>query len=158
MHKLDLNTLSVVLNKELGSLTISAYKMNKKYKLGIDDMTDMTKKQFEILRAAHDTAFMVLLLGGGSEKADGVKYNYRSSPLWTDLVVWLGEFDLNGFSTADIKATLPSHLNKCAMQTVASAMRDLGYENRRMYEGEGPNRKQARRWHKHRVEPAPSFM
>lgn len=64
MNKFNVETLSVVLNIELGEMFTKTVALNKKHKLGIEDFSDMTRKQFDIVRAAHDTAYMVLLLGG----------------------------------------------------------------------------------------------
>lgn len=151
MNKFSVETLSVVLNIELGEMFTKTVALNKKHKLGIEDFSNMTRKQFDIVRAAHDTAYMVLLLGGEEDKT---AYDYKNTPLWSDLIGWLSEYDLNEFTTKDIKATLPNHLKRCSLQTIAAAMRSQGYENKRMYIGEGEHRKQARLWYKFQVDPS----
>lgn len=154
MNTLSIENLSMILNIELGEMLIKATAIDKKYNLGVIDFDNLERVQYDVIRSALDTDYMVSVIRG--EPSDR-KYNYSRTPIYRDLVAWLSDYNLNEFSTADVKATLPNHLKKCGMQTVAAAMRALGYENKMVYlEKEGSNKKQGRRWYKY--EPTVSFM
>lgn len=151
MEILSIEELSVVLNIELGEMFVKATKLNKDHNLGIENYYNITRTQYDVIRSVFDTGYLVSLLQG--EKSDR-KYSYNKSPEWRDLVAYLSEYDLNGFSTADIKQTFPNHLKRCGTQTVAAAMRSIGYESKVMYLENG---KQGRRWNKYDVTPV-SFL
>jgi len=153
METLSIEELSVVLNIELSEMFVRATKLNKDYNLGIENYYKLTRTQYDVIRSVFDTGHLVSLLRG--EKSDR-KYSYNKTPVWRDLVSYLSEYNLNGFSTADIKATLPSNLKRCGTQTVAAAMRSIGYESKVMYLEKG-KRKQGRRWNKYDVTPI-SFL
>lgn len=149
MENLDIETLSVMLGINLADMTVKAAKINKKHKLGIEDFYNMTRTQYDVIRAIHDQEYLVFLLGGSPSDC---KYDYKKSPVWINLIKWMKDYDLNQFSTSEIKESLPVELKTAGIQTIAAAMRSLGYENKRMYVGEGPTRKQARLWYKYKVE------
>ena len=151
METLSIETLSVALNIELGEMFVKATALDKKYNLGIIDFYKLDRMQYDVLRSALDLDYMVSLIRGEPSET---KYNYSRTPVWRDLVAHLSDYDLNEFSTKDIKATLPKHLSKCGMQTVAAAMRSLGYENKMVYLDKG---KQGRRWFKYNPAPV-SFL
>ena len=80
----------------------------------------------------------------GARKSDR-KYNYQNTPDYIELQQWLSEINLTGFSTKDVKQSLPDHITHRGHQTIAAAMREAGYENRVVVLD---THKQGRRWFK----------
>lgn len=141
---MKLTDLAKHLNINAADLLVTASQMNVKYDLGIDDLTDLTQVQYNIIRSSLDTDFMVQLMRG--DKTDR-KYNYTKSPAYLDLLTYLSDNDVNGCSTEDVSKRYNGP--ECGKQTVAAAMRASGYESKMVYlEGGG----QGRRWF------LPSFM
>jgi len=154
MNTLSIENLSVILNIDKNDLFVKATAIDRKYSLGITDFTNLDRVHYDIIRANYDTGYLVSIISG--EPTDR-KYNYTKSPVYRDLVTWLSDYNLNEFSTADIKGTLPDHLKGCGIQTVAAAMRNMGYESKMVYLKKG-SKKQGRRWFKYITDETPSFL
>jgi len=142
---MNITTLAEKLNIETGQLLINANNLNSKYKLGITGFDDLTRTQYDIIRASLDTDHLVHLLKGDKR---GGTYNYQNTPDYVDLHKWVEDLDLNSFSTKDIKESLPDHITHRGHQVIAAAMRANGYESKVVILDNG---KQGRRWHKQEV-------
>lgn len=142
---MNITLLSKQLNIESGQLLIKANNLNSEYELGITDFNNLTRTQYDIIRASLDTSHLVQLLNGDKR---GGKYNYQNAPDYLDLQQWVSENDLNSFSTKDIRQSLPDYITHRGPQTIAAAMRAAGYESKTDTLDTG---KQGRRWHKPEV-------
>ena len=137
---MNITLLSKQLNIESGQMLIKANNLNIKYELGITDFNNITRTQYDIIRASLDTMYLVQLLNGDKR---GGKYNYQNAPDYLDLQQWVGDYDLDGCSTKDIRQSLPDYIRSRGHQTIAAAMRTAGYESRVVILDNG---KQGRRW------------
>lgn len=151
---MDMKTLSEQLSIDVNALLIKITHLNNEHKLDIDDVDNLTVEQYDIIRASLDTTYLVKLIRKG-DKSDR-KYNYQKTPDYRDLVHWLSQHDLNGVSTSAIKQSLPDNIVHRGHQTIAAAMRSLGYTSNVTYLGHGS---QGRRWSKEVASPdTPSFL
>lgn len=140
---MDINTLAEQLDTDVSTLLSHITDLDRTYDLGITDVYNLTRKQYEIIRSVYDVAYLVRLLKGG--KSDR-KYDYRNTPDYHDLCDWIKVNNLHCTSTKEIQSKLPSHICSRGKQTIACAMRAEGYETKVMYLGDG---KQGRRWVNH---------
>ena len=145
---MDIKELAATINRNPFELLIEVERLNSDHQLGITNFADLTRTQYDIIRASMDTAYLVTLFDGDKR---GGKYNYQSTLNYADINTWVGDIDLDGFSTADIKESLPDHITHRGHQVIAAIMRSNGYESRVVVLDNG---KQGRRWSK----PVVSFL
>lgn len=140
INTMNINELSKQLKMETEDLLVMVTRLNLKHKLGIDDFSEMTRPQYDVIRSLLDADYLVKLIM--VSKTDR-KYNYQKTQGYVDLQQWISENNLNEFSTKDVKQSLPEPAANCGMQNIAAAMRAAGYESRVIYLDNG---KQGRRW------------
>jgi len=143
---MDITTLADKLGMEQGALLIEIDRLNTLHDLGISDCYNLTHVQSNIIRASIDTYYLVTLLGATPSNQ---KNNYNNSHDYIAIKDWVGEYDLNNYSTQDIKQALPVHIvNKC-QQAIASVMKSSGYESKVVILDSG---KQGRRWFNYAID------
>ena len=149
---MNIKLLSEKLNIELGEMLVKVTCFDATHKLGITDVNDMTRTQYDIIRASLDTNYLVKLLNGDKR---GGKYNYQNTPGYIDMEEWVSSQNLNNFSTKQVIESLPEHITGQGMPAVAAAMKYSGYESRMMGLDNG---KQGRRWFKDELWGQVSFI
>ena len=137
---MNISTIAEKLNMDQGSLLVEINRLNTSYDLGISDNYNLTNIQYNIIRASMDTRYLVTLLGATPSNQ---KNNYNNSHDYVAIMEWVGDYDLNNYSTKDIKHSLPSHISNKSQQAIASVMKSSGYESRVVILDNG---KQGRRW------------
>lgn len=150
---MHINDLAGQLGMDVNDLLAKASKLNSEYELKIKDFAHLSRIQYDLIRCALDTKYMVKLIRGGSH---GGKYNYESTPSYLDLEKWITENNLNGKGTLEIQEMLPDFITHRGSQTIAAAMKANDYYNRVVMLDSG---KQGRRWFKDEMwKDEPSFM
>jgi len=133
-----------ILAEQLGiadylDLVVRVEVLNREYKLGLSS-SEFTRAQYDTVRSLLDPVYLVKLLNTGNSDR---KYDYTSTPDFPHIDQWVSDNILNGFSTADIKHSLPDHITHRGHQVIASVMRSNGYESKVVTLDTGG---QGRRW------------
>ena len=149
---MNIQLLSEKLGFTVSDMLAKVTYINATHKLGITDVNDMTRTQYDIIRATFDTNYLVKLLNGDKR---GGKYNYQNTPGYIDMEEWVSSQNLNNFSTKQVMQSLPVHVTGQGMPAVAAAMKYSGYESRVMMLDNG---KQGRRWFKDELWDQVSFL
>lgn len=124
---MDVETLSIELGMDLHTMMTKVSEMNLKHDLRIEDTTQLTRTQYDIIRSAFDTGYLVSLLKGDKR---GGKYNYTNSHGYIDAMDWIHQNNLSGKSLKEVGELLPPTLKSVGRQTLAAAMKASGYVSR----------------------------
>lgn len=151
---MNITLLSEQIKMNAPDLLVVVTQLNMKHKLGVEDFSNLTDRQYNTIRALLDPVYLVKLLGCG--KSDR-KYNYHYTPSYAHIEQWISERDINGVSTKEIQDQLPDFVTQRGHQVVGAAMRAAGYESRVIVLDTG---KQGRRWFNDVLlsKPEPSFL
>jgi hypothetical protein len=130
-------------------------KMDAQYNLNLSNYYELNRYHYDFIRASLDTRYLLECLKSVKRRGSkpGEMCDRTKVRGYSELFDHLMGFDLDEFSTADIRASLPDNLSHCSQQMIATAMRNLGYTNKTVVLD---NQKQGRRWFKD-AKPA-SFM
>lgn len=139
--------------KQLGidrnDLLVKVSQMNLEFDLGIKELDNLTRTQYDIVRSALDLKYMVKLFKGGKV---GAKYNYVNTAFFADVDDWMTGKEFNCKSSSEIKEMLPEHLRKISNQALAAILKSNDHFVKITYLKNG---KQGRRWFKKEIT---SFM